>query len=250
MLNPDPYAPPQPSLLPDGMNMQGFTNALRKKSMPDLRHQQQHPLYSNLEYQQYPKSASSGSSRYGGQPNSISPPMSSTASSSSHSNITPRHSTHDLRSVAASASNRRSMYMHTAAPGENNSIPPVPALPANLLHNGTGSLPSNAMVGNAAMAPGPASATANGSISSGPDRHSLIFGSGSVDFDNGSSSIGSSAVPRSGASLPTSTLSLDSKIVGSPVKGDANGGVVRQPKGPDNASSWTRANAIIPGSSL
>lgn len=251
MLNPDPYAPPQPSLLPEGMmNMQGFTNAMRKKSMPDLRHQQQHPLYSNLDYQQYPSSPARGGGSAGfhqqhsqPQSHSITPPLSANHSQQGGANITPRHSTHDLRAVAASASNRRSMYFNTAAPGEDNSIPPVPALPANLLqqqqqqqqsqlqHNG---LPSNAMMNS-----NPTSASTNGS---GSDRHSVIFGSGSVDLDN-------NLMPKGGGSpLTASTLSLDSKIVGSPVKGDpssaAANGVVRQPRGPDNTSSWTRAAAI------
>lgn len=225
MLNPDPYAPPQPSLLPDGMGMHAFNNALRKKSMPDLRHQQQHPLYSNLAYQQH-------------QPQSQSPTLSG---ASTHSNITPRHSTHDLRAVAASANNRRSMYMHTSAPGENNNIPPVPALPSNLMQNtrSNGSLQTM-------NTPMPISAPPTNSNNS--DRHSIIFGSGSVDLN-------SDGMPKVATSLPTSTLSLDSKIVGSPVTpiapaSTAAGGVVRQPRGPDNATSWTRGSTAMSSATM
>ncbi|KAK9896355.1 hypothetical protein P389DRAFT_196449 [Cystobasidium minutum MCA 4210] len=253
MLNPDPYAPPQPSLLPDGMNMQGFTNAMRKKSMPDLRHQPQHPLYSNPDYQQYPSSAQGGSSFHQQQHQH--------ANNATQANVTPRHSTHDLRAVAASASNRRSMYFHTSAPGEDNSIPPVPALPANLFqqnnnnnnNNSSSSitgLPSNA-VGGSTPNSAPPNGNSSSSHGSGSDRHSIIFGSGSVDLDN------TSIIPPKSANniLQASTLSLDSKIVGSPVKSDPSSaaavsanGVVRQPRGPDNASSWTRAAGIaVPG---
>jgi hypothetical protein len=207
------------------MGMHAFNNALRKKSMPDLRHQQQHPLYSNLAYQQH-------------QPHSQSPTLSG---ASSHSNITPRHSTQDLRAVAASANNRRSMYMHTFAAGENNIIPPVPALPANLMQNAhsTGSM-------HKTNPPTPISAPAANNNNS--DRHSIIFGSGSVDLN-------SDGMPKAASSLPASTLSLDSKIVGSPVTpvapaSAAAGGVVRQPRGPDNATSWTRASASISSATM
>lgn len=191
--------------------------------MPDLRNQQQHPLYSNPAYQQsYSQSQAS---------------IPSGGSSSPHSNITPRHSTHDLRAVAASANNRRSMYMHTAAPGENNNIPPVPTLPANLMQNGL----SNGQQQNNKQSASTAVPSNNGS-----DRRSIIFGSGSVDLNL-------EGLPKAASSLTTSTLSLDSKIVGSPVtpvNSASAGGVVRQPRGPDHATSWTRSAGNAPSTAL
>ena len=254
MLNPDPYAPPQPSMLGDAMAMHGFSSALRKKSMPDLRHQQQHPLYGIPDYQQHSSQQQQRHAGHAQQTQQINGSgfVTGTSSASHHSNVTPRHSTHDLRAVAASATNRRSLHMHTSAPGEG--VPPVPAVPLNLAFQQQQQQQSLQHINGISTSLPTSAPPADNS------RHSFIFGShagsgsisgsasgsGSLDLSHGSNDV----MPKTASSLPTSTLSMDSKIVGSPVNsnaasnGNVAGAVVRQPRGPDSASSWARAAAI------
>ena len=204
----------------NGMNPLVASAALRKKSMPDLRHQQAHPSSAASGTPPINTSTHNGlhGVPFGG---SASPPLPSGSSggsgTGSASGVATRHSNHDLRRP-------RSAFYGSA----DFSIPPVPALPANL--------PALA-AGGSSGAGGPSEASPRLA-----NRSSMLFGQLQLQQQPQSQS----------QSQPQSALDafveadFVNKAVGSPV----SAGALRQPRGPDGSNTWARGAPMSSGNAL
>jgi hypothetical protein len=204
----------------NGMNPLVASAALRKKSMPDLRHQQAHPSSAASGTPPINTSTHNGlhGVPFGG---SASPPLPSGSSggsgTGSASGVATRHSNHDLRRP-------RSAFYGSA----DFSIPPVPALPANL--------PALA-AGGSSGAGGPSEASPRLA-----NRSSMLFGQLQLQQQPQSQS----------QSQPQSALDafveadFVNKAVGSPI----SAGALRQPRGPDGSNTWARGAPMSSGNAL